>query len=454
MSEPLSSSKRVVSAHWRKLEQQLRSVSDNPHIRPIIGNASWLVADRVVRMSVNVGLTVMIARYLGARQFGEFNYAWAFVSLFSSLATFGLDSVVVRDLVSVPAQAQVTLGTAFAIRLCGGLLAFVAAGAGVAVARPGERLLLELTLVMGAAAVFQSADVFDFWFQSRVRSKNSVYARNLAFLISASLRAILVWERAPLIYFACCVFLEAFLASVGLLTVYRRAGQRVGTWRVQMRRCGELLHLGWPLMLSGLAIMIYMKIDVVMIGSLLGDRATGIYTAATRISEIWYFVPAAIVTSVAPSIAAAKTTNDKVYYARLERLFRWLTLFALFVALAMTVGSSALVRLLFGRDYQAAGPILAVHIWAGLFVSLGVAQGLWDVNECLVRLALFRTATGAAANVALNMLLLPRLGPMGAAVATVISYAVSAFFLNALHPRTRRIFRLQLRALLVAPQKP
>ena len=110
------------------------------------------------------------------------------------------------------------------------------------------------------------------------------------------------------------------------------------------------------------------------------------------------------------------------------------------------LGSSLLVHLLFGPSYAAAAPILAVHVWAAPFVFLGVAQNPWNINEGLAVLSFRRAAIGAASNVVLNLLLIPRFGGLGAAVATVVSYALASFFSNAIDRRTRRIFYLQLRA--------
>jgi PST family polysaccharide transporter len=114
----------------------------------------------------------------------------------------------------------------------------------------------------------------------------------------------------------------------------------------------------------------------------------------------------------------------------------------------MTFVSGIVIQTLYTADYAGAGPILAVHIWAALFVFLGVAQSPWDVTEGLTRLALVRTVIGALVNVGMNLVLLPLWAGMGAAIATVVAYAFSACLMNALHPRTRRILGLQARALM------
>ena len=106
------------------------------------------------------------------------------------------------------------------------------------------------------------------------------------------------------------------------------------------------------------------------------------------------------------------------------------------------------LRLRRGQGRQAAGPVLAVHIWASLFVFYGVAQGPWDLTENLTRLAMVRIVIGAIVNILLNLWLVLAYGALGAAVATVVSQALAAVILNILHEKTRPIFYCQLKSLL------
>jgi PST family polysaccharide transporter len=155
-----------------------------------------------------------------------------------------------------------------------------------------------------------------------------------------------------------------------------------------------------------------------------------------------------IVSSVYPSIIQAKRIDEGLYYRRLQRLFSIMTLLSLSIAIPMTFLSGTIVSLLFGKEFLAAGPVLAIHIWAGIFVFLGVAQGPWDLTENLTKLSLFRSASGALVNILLNLILIPQYGPVGTAIAAVISYMFSAYLLNVVIRRTRRIFLCQTSSLL------
>jgi len=242
--------------------------------------------------------------------------------------------------------------------------------------------------------------------------------------------------------------IELALGAVGLVLVYRFTGQHIFSWQVDRKRIRQLLGDSWPLALSGVAIIIYMKIDQIMIGELLDSTAVGVYSAAVRLSEVWYFIPAAIVASVSPALFDARNTSQVVFDQRLEKLFRMVSMTALAIAIPMTFLSNFVTKALYGNAYAGAGQILAIHIWAALFVFMGLAQHPWTIIEGQTKFALVKTTIGAAANILLNLILIPRYAGIGAAIATTISYALASFLLNALNPKSRKLFYLQLSSIL------
>lgn len=420
------------------------------NLQRILANTGWLFSDRVLRLGVGLVVGIWVARYLGAEQYGIYNYALAYVGLFGVLATLGLDTITVRDLVREPVRQDVILGTVFGLKVIGAVVACLMVTTAISVQRPADGLMRLIVFLLAGGLALHAFDAIDFWFQSRVQSKYTVIARNTAFLTTAVIRVLLIQLEAPLLAFVVAGLGEVALGATGLIVAYRRQGGRLRAWRFDMGCAGQLLKESWPLILSGLAIMIYMRIDLIMLGELVNDRAVGMYAAATRLSEVWYFIPTTIVSSVFPSIIEARKRNEAEYYRRLQQLFDLMAGLALVIAVPMTALSSWVIYVLYAAEYAAAGPILAVHIWAAVFVFLGVAQSPWDVAEGLTRLALMRTVIGAVVNVGLNLLLLPTYGGLGAAIATVVAQACSACLANALSRKTRVILRLQLRALFPA----
>jgi O-antigen/teichoic acid export membrane protein len=187
-----------------------------------------------------------------------------------------------------------------------------------------------------------------------------------------------------------------------------------------------MLQDSWPLILSGVMVTIYMKIDQVMLGNMANAQAVGNYAAAVRFSEIWYFIPMAVCSSVFPAIIRAKQRSREEYYARLQQLYDLMAWIALAIAIPMTFASVPLLTTLLGKEFAEAGQILAWHIWASPFVFLGVAQSQWLMAENFTHLSFAKTSLGAITNILLNLVLIPPYEGVGAAIATMISYGVSS----------------------------
>jgi polysaccharide transporter, PST family len=382
--------------------QKLLLLRDRTGLRKILSNISWLFADRILRMGCGLMVGVWVARYLGAEQFGMFSYATAFFALLSPLATLGLDTIVVSRLVGDPSQQQRILGTSFWMRFLAGWLTWAISILGILLLRHDDRTTITIVVILGFTSIFQSVDTIDLWFQSQVKSKYSVLAKNIAFVISTLLKVVLITTHASLVAFAWVSLLEFGLGAIGLLIVYKQQGHLIRLWLWSKSLAKDLIKESWPLILSGLSIMIYMKIYQIMLGEMVGGKAVGIYSVATRISEIWYFIPMAIVPSASPSIYAAKKIGEDGYYRKIKQLIRLMVLMPVIVTIPVSFLSVSIITTLFGNEYAESGQILAVHIWAGVFVFMGVATSPWFTAEGLNHLSFQRTFLGGITNVILN----------------------------------------------------
>lgn len=419
------------------------------NLRKIITNTGWLSADQVLRLGVGLFIGAWVARYLGPERFGLYAYVAAFVSLFVPFATMGLDNIVVRELVRDPQCKEEVLGTTFILKLIGGTITLLGVLGVISQLRPDEILTQLMVGILATQTVFQAFNTIDFWFQSQVQARYVVWANVSAFAIATVAKIILILVQAPLIAFVWVAVPEAALSAIGLLIAYHKTGNHVRFWRTSLTRAKTLLRDSWPLMLSGFAIMIYMRIDQIMLGQMVGNDAVGIYAAATRISEVWHFVPMAIASSVFPAIIEARKFSEKLYYERLQKLLNLMALLSYAVAISITLLSKWIVIGLFGSEYAQAGSVLAIRIWAGVFVASGVIGGKWLVAENLVKFSLTATVIGAVTNVVLNYFLLPNYGVIGASTATVVSYFVAAYGVSGVYPRTRRFFVAQTKAFML-----
>ena len=404
------------------MESIRAKLAGRQNLKAVIGNSSWIFFDKIVRMGMGLVVGVWVARYLKPEGFGLLNYAIAFASLFGALATFGMDGIVVRELVKIPEHRDEVLGTAFALRLVSGALTFCIVLAAVSIMRRGELLAIFMVGLLAAQFIFQSLNVIDLYFQSRVESRFTVYATNSAFLAMALLKVVLILSKAPLLAFAWAALGEVALGCLLLLVMYRARRLTVGNWRFSTNLMRRILADSWPLVLSGISIMIAMRVDQVLIGQMLNDKQVGIYSAATRVSEIWYFIPVGIAGSAFPLLVAGKKQDEKLYYTRLQKLYNVLTMLSVSIALLMTFLSGPVVHLLYGSTYAASSGVLSILIWSGVPMSIGCAWSNWMLLENRTKMMFTFQVIGAMINLIMNLILIPRFGILGSAYATLISY--------------------------------
>ncbi|MDB9519612.1 flippase [Roseofilum reptotaenium CS-1145] len=432
---------------FNKISQLAQNLS--PKLRQMIGNASWLASEKLLQMGLGLLIGVWVARYLGPQKFGLLSYALAFTSLFAPLATLGLDKVVVRDLVQHPSEKHQILGTAFAIRLVSSILAYLLEIMIISWIRPDDKLTHALVVIVGLRMCFQVFYTIDLWFQSQVESKYTVWSKNSAYLCANGVKVLLVSLQAPVVFFAWNSLGEIVLGAIGLLILYQFKGNAIAAWRMSLSWGKRLLKNGLPLMFSGIAVIIYLRIDAIMLGQIFGDESVGIYSVATKISELWYFIPTALVSSASPALIEAKGISISLYEQRWQKLLTMMTGISYAIAIPMVFLAKPMITLMYGPNYAASGSVLAIHIWATVFVSLGVAKSVWIVTEGLTHLALVSTSCGAVINILLNLVLIPRYQEVGAAIATVISYGCADYLVYITYPRFQQIGRLMTKALIL-----
>ncbi|KAF0185747.1 MAG: Membrane protein involved in the export of O-antigen and teichoic acid [Nitrospirae bacterium] len=409
-------------------------------------NTSWMFGEHVLRIIAALFVGIFVARYLGPQQFGVYSYALAFVALFGAVAGLGLNSIVVRDLLNYPEKRRVYLGTAFWLKLAGALLTMVLLAGALQFTGNDDTTNLYIYII-AAGLIFQSFDVVDFYFQSQVLSKYVSIAKLIQLSLSSALKLYFIFTQADLIWFVLVSLIDQISLALALVFAFWR--QKIGSFLCcfDLSTAKSMLRNSWPLILSGVAVMVYMRIDQIMIKEMLGDREVGVYSAAVRLSEAWNFVPGIITASVFSAIVNAKKISHALYSQRLQRLFTLLTWLAIGVALPMTFLADSMVSMLFGSAYQEAGSILAIHIWGAVFAFLGIASGVFFTVENYTKKSLYRTGFGAASKVLLNLALIPHYGVNGAAVATVLSQLIANCLYDIFDGTTRELFIIKLRAL-------
>lgn len=411
-------------------------------------NTSWLMGEKVLRMFVGLFVGIWVARYLGPEQFGLLSYAQSFVFLFTAIATLGLDGIVVRELVKDETQRDVLLGTAFGLKLVGAIFILPVLAVAVQLSSNDNYTNL-LIFIIASATIFQSFNVIDFYFQSKVLSKYVALANSISLAFSSVIKIALILNKAPLIAFAVMTVFDLAVLAAGLVYFYKKTDQlKLSNWCFEWQMAKSLLMDSWPLVLSGLVLTVQARIDQIMLKEMVGSSEVGFYSVAMRLIETFAFVPMLLKTSLYPSIQRAKSSSAELYQNRLINFYR--LNFLLFIVLAppLFLFSEQLVILLFGDEYQPAGVLLAFMTARLFFANMGIARGAYILTENLMKFSMVTMTLGTITNVFLNYLWIGEYGGKGAVVATIVSFFVTIFLVDVIYTKTRQNVFLQVRSML------
>ena len=407
---------------------------------------AWLLSEKFFRVFSELTIGIYIARYLGVELFGIYSYSIAFVLLFSPLAKLGMDQILFRELVNKPEKNFDYLNTALWLNIIGAFISFAL-------------IVLSFVLFLGTnnnniyifivalSLFFQAFDVIKIYFQSKVNGKIISICLTIQLFFSSLIKIYLLIIHASLVWFVLIFLFDKILLAFALYIAKFLDDKNPLLTTFDFSIAKHLLKKSWPLIISGIAVTIYMRIDQVMIKEMLDEKQTGLYSAAVKLAEGWYFFPLMIVSSLFPAILNSKKKHE-VYIHKLQQLYNLMTLIGICIGIFFTFFSNKIVILLYGADFSYAASVLTISIWAGLFVSWGIARGKWIIAEDLQNYTVIFFVGGALINVVANYILIPNFGIKGAAFATCFSQMSASILIPCFFSKTRLSVKMLLRSLI------
>lgn len=412
-------------------------------------NTGLLMLGRVGSLAIKMGVNIFVANYLLAYQNGIIINSLTYIYFFASIAGLGLDQFIVKELHQYPEKREQILGTAFMLKVIAGLTCIPVIFLAWKIF-PLANISYKIIFILSFTGLVQSFTVIDSYFQSAVKSKYIMQAQIYGNFLSGAIKIALIYFQAPLIFFVYAFLFDVVVLSAGYFLVYHRHDRNIFKWKFESALAKKLLSFSWPLIVSGIMVSVYMKIDNLMLSEMLpgtGTEVAGAYGTVVWFSEALNFVPVAIVSSLFPAILNAKRDDPERYKRRLQNLYDLMVWLSLAFALFITFAAPLLYRF-FMPTYVSAAPALAIHVWGSLFVFLGVASGQFLIAEGYVKLTFIRTGVGAVVNIVLNIILIPKMEMVGAAIATTIAYAASTFLII-LFAKTRPQAIMMLKSLFL-----
>lgn len=409
-------------------------------------NTGWLVFEQIFRMGLNVIVTSLMVRYLGTHDFGLLTYSYAFTIIFTTVSNLGIDSIIVNEMIKNRDETGKVIGTTIYLRLIASFASIISIFFLIRLLNPDETFLYLITFIQSISIIFLALDSISYWFQSNLQSKYIVIAKSVAFIIVSIWRLALIYFEKSVYFFAVATIIEAVVMCIFVVGFYIYfKGPKL---RFSYRIAKQLLTKAFYFFISGILILLFTEVDKIMLGQIVNNTSVGIYAAALTISSLWMFIPSALINSARPVIMTAKTQDLDSYTKKFKQLFCSIIWIGIVASCVITILSKPIILLIYGNQFQDSIAVLSILIWSRIFSLIGSIRAMWLTTEDLAAYQMHFVGMGAILNIGFNLLLIPKYGAIGAAIAALITEALSTFLLLLIFKKTRPLFKLIIEAFL------
>lgn len=429
------------------LDKILSKLGASETKKKVFRNLYWAVLGKVVTLLGSLFVGILVARYLGPEQYGLMSYVVSYVSLFQIFASFGMEGIEVREMSKEGADVNLILGTVFRLKLILALVTIILVISTALFFETDNFTILMISLY-ASSIILNCFSVIRSYFTSIVWNEYIVKSEISRTLLGACVKVILLLLKAPLWAFIVATVFDTALLSIGYILAYKTKIGSLSLWSYNKNIAKYILRQSFPLMLSGAAVIIYQRIDQIMIGNMIDKESVGQFSVAARFVEIIIFIPTIISQTITPILVKLWNDKNKKLYKEKVQIFMNITLWGTFIiALIISICAYWLVYYTFGVNYIPAVSVLQIMTFKVVGIAFASTSGQIMVIEEIQKYAVFRNIVGCIVCVCLNFLLIPAYGIVGAAYVAIIASLTSGFLSHIFIPAYRDIFFMQLKAL-------
>lgn len=394
----------------------------------IVKNASWIIVSKIIQSILGLVITMLIARYLGPKNFGVISYAASLVGFVTPLVFLGLNNVLVQEITKNPDKEGVIIGTSILLSIISALFCMLGVIIFTFFANAGETETIIVSSLYSLILIFQVLDLIQYWFQAKLLSKYSSIISLVAYFIVSGYKVILLIYQKSIYWFSISNAIGYFIISISLILLYFKLGGQRFSFSKEIGI--KLLARSKHYILAGLMIAIFAQTDKIMIKLMISDAATGYYSAAVSVASMTSFVYLAIIDSFRPVIFKYHEESKEKFELNIKRLYSIIIYISLAQAIIMTIFSSLIIHILYGSAYSGAINALRIICWYTTFSYLGSIRNIWILCMNLQKYLFVINLSGALLNVVLNLLLIPVIGIEGAAIASFATQFFSNFIIG------------------------
>jgi O-antigen/teichoic acid export membrane protein len=418
-------------------------------VRKIAKNTGVIIAGNVIFRLVSLFVIIYLARYLGTDGFGKYSLVFAYLAFFNIITDLGLQQILVREMARKPSTAPKLIGNAYVIRLLLTVFAVVLSIVIITLLPYPADTTLYVYIASFTLLFISFSDFYATIFQANLAMQYNVIAKLTFQFVSAGLILWIIFSHGTL---AQVLIVLVFSEGIKTLLSYLFSRKFVrpnfaidfGLWRYLLKEC-------LPLALTSVIIILYFRIDVIMLSMMKGDDAVGIYSAAYRLCDPFSLIPYALMMSLFPLMSGYFKTSEDNLIKTYTLAFRYLVIIALPVAIGTMFVADKVILLVYGAPFADSSTVLQILIWAVMFGMLQPVFSNILVAIDRQKLIMLSTAFCAAVNIVLNFILIPVMSYNGAAVATVattIVFLVSIFYFVSKHLQTLPVHKILVKPVI------
>ncbi|MDE2999078.1 MAG: flippase [Gemmatimonadota bacterium] len=403
-------------------------------VRRIAGNTAVQVIGRAIEFAI----FLFLVHYLDLKAFGAYTFILTNLMLWGVLADAGTYNVLIREAASRE-NADRLLENALSVGLIASIAAILTSNAFLYLAGQGRETLIPALIASLTLFVSPRLNAFRRMFQVRFQAElrmGYVVAWNTAsHLLMAGLLVAVVLNKGLLVAIFCALIAAESLSFAGLCITHRRLF-KLPRFRFDPQIVRTLLRQSIPLMLASICVTVHDKIGIMLLESIKGKEAVGLYNMAARIPDSLPFLASIFIASVFPVMVRHRESDPVAFDRIYRRSARYLLLFIVPIAGFCTLASNDILNLLFpGRIPKAmfghASGTLVLLIWAMVFKYMGTAFSFLIVAVGQEKRRLVCLGAAALLGILLNVALIPAHHVLGSAAAVLIgsiAYPVAGLF--------------------------
>ena len=395
-------------------------------VKNLFKNSSWMIISQTITSICGFVWTILIARYLGASDFGILSFAISFSSILNILLDLGIGTYTTRDISRENDLVSEYLGKLIPLKIVLSIfLIFISLIILILMGKTYLTFIVSLIFIIEAIFISLSGLL-----QGTLQAFGKIKYQAIGNIINSLLLLIFIfitiYFKLGLIFIACSY---TFTYLIMFIYLYKNILNHITfpKFSIDYDFCRKAIKLSIPFALTGFFYTIYFSIDTVMLSYLSGNYATGIYNASYKIITILTTFFPVYQTVVFPLMSKLFEGSKDILKLSYIKSVKYLLLIIMPITFGIVLYATPLVTVIYGNEYLMSGPVMQVLVWTVSFLFInGAASTLLNASNKEVSVTKIY-CIAAITNIILNFILIPLYSYHGAAISTVLSEILICF---------------------------